>query len=128
MINRTNLIKAIHAAKRARGLDETTYQTLLSQHSKGKTSCRDLRDSELLKVLDDLNGKARSAIDKTALTNKLRAQLNSMNLTENYAAAIAKRMFGLDNLNFATPEHLRKIIASLNYQKRRNAQKSEATS
>lgn len=51
---------------------------------------------------------------------KVEALLTRARRPWSYAAGMAKRMFGLDSLNFCTAEHLQKLVAALEYDKRRS--------
>lgn len=53
---RNRLIGAVHAARKASGLDEDTYRAMLTRIT-GKSSSKDLTDGELRRVLDHMNGQ-----------------------------------------------------------------------
>lgn len=50
-MQRANLIKLIHVARRKLALDDETYRSVLSGVIPGKTSCRDMKVGELEAVL-----------------------------------------------------------------------------
>lgn len=52
-------IKAIHAAVKAQGIDDTTYRLRLKTY--GALTCKDLTWQQATELLDSLNGKAPSA-------------------------------------------------------------------
>jgi Mu-like prophage protein gp16 len=56
-MQRANLIKLIHVAKRKLALDDDTYRAFLAGVVPGKTSCRTMRLSELESVLKALEEK-----------------------------------------------------------------------
>ncbi|QHJ80026.1 MAG: hypothetical protein [Caudoviricetes sp.] len=69
-MNRSNLIKLIHIARRQMHLDDETYRLMLSSAVSGKTSCRDMSLGELEKVLaafKERGFKASSNKKKTAV-------------------------------------------------------------
>lgn len=69
-MNRSNLIKLIHIARRQMHLDDETYRLMLSSVVSGKTSCRDMSLGELEKVLaafKERGFKASSNKKKTAV-------------------------------------------------------------
>ncbi|KAA5603757.1 regulatory protein GemA [Roseospira marina] len=53
--DRAGMIRAVHAAARARGLDGDAYRAMLRQYG-GADSCRDMTARQLMAVLDHLNG------------------------------------------------------------------------
>lgn len=50
-MQRANLIKLIHVARRKLALDDDTYRAMIGRVVSGKTSCRDLKTGELEQVL-----------------------------------------------------------------------------
>jgi len=56
----TKLIAAVHAAKKAHGLDDDTYRAMLATHAGGKTSSKDCSAAQLRAVLDHLNGAKKT--------------------------------------------------------------------
>lgn len=50
-MQRANLIKLIHVARRELALDDDTYRVMIGRVVPGKTSCRDLKPAELERVL-----------------------------------------------------------------------------
>ncbi|EGP0948983.1 regulatory protein GemA [Salmonella enterica subsp. enterica serovar Java] len=54
---RANTIKLIHIARRSLGLDNDTYRTMLAAIIPGKSSCRDMSQPELQKVLKAMEEK-----------------------------------------------------------------------
>jgi len=61
---------------------------------------------------------------KDRLIAKIGALLADAGRGWTYADGIARHMFGLESLRFCTPEQLRKIIAALEYDKKRRAQRA----
>lgn len=101
-------------------------------------SAGDLDQAGRLALLDHLNQRGRKhaparlgtaeqankpavAADCQGLVDKLEAQLTSAGLPWRYAEAMAERMFRVKRLEWCRPEQLRKIVAALEYAKRRKA-------
>jgi hypothetical protein len=57
--------------------------------------------------------------DKRALGDKIEALLRDAGYPWKYAAAMAKRMFKIDALEFATPAQLHSVVAALEYDRQR---------
>ncbi|HCR2154486.1 TPA: regulatory protein GemA [Enterobacter asburiae] len=80
-MSRKGVIQLIHIARTQLSLDDETYRSMLDSVVPGKTSCRDMTDSELEKVIKVLEGKgfkrspARSPTRRakpTDISNKIR--------------------------------------------------------
>lgn len=128
---RSKLIAIIHVGKKELGLDDDTYRDLL-QAVAGKRSAKDLNITELNKVIRSLEQKGfkheskRSfgtkpdvASQKEPLMGKIEALLADQQLHWNYAKAIAKQMFNKEALEFCTKKELYRIVAALEYKKKR---------
>lgn len=129
--NRGKLIAVIHVGKKELGLDDETYRDML-EHVTGKRSAKELSISELNKVIRDLEQKGfkheskRSfgtkpdvASQKEPLMRKIEALLADQQLHWNYAKAIAEQMFNKEALEFCTKKELYRIVAALEYKKKR---------
>ncbi|HAV4522537.1 TPA: regulatory protein GemA [Acinetobacter baumannii] len=126
--SRNQRLAAIHMGKTKLGLDDDTYRDMLEQIA-GKRSAKDLNDDELVKVLQHLESlgftkrefgkKPKVKLSKEALLSKIEALLTESNLHWNYAVGIAKRMFQKEALEFCTENELWRIVASLEYRKKR---------
>lgn len=129
---RADLAK-IHIAAKQLGMDpadkdpKSTYRTMLWTLGRVRSSA-ELDHAGRARVLDHLKGrgfKARMprkptpAGDKEALLGKIRALLGER--PEAYADGMARHMFTVERITWCTPEQLRKIVAALNYDKRRHA-------
>lgn len=138
---RGNALAQIHIAKAQLGLDDDTYRAMLWAQARVK-SARDLDHAGRAKVLAHLAacgaklgrelpaypGKPRrTPADRAAQINKIEALLTDAGRPWAYVQAMCKRMCQLDAIEFATPEHLQKLIAALMYdQKRRHAKAAAA--
>jgi len=126
--SRNQRLAAIHMGKTKLGLDVETYRDMLEQIT-GKRSAKDLKDDELVKILQHLESlgftkrefgnKPKVKQSKDALISKIEALLTESNLHWNYAGGIAKRMFHKEALEFCTENELWRIVASLEYRKKR---------
>lgn len=129
----------IHVAKKALGLEDDAYRAILVNVT-GKSSSASLNASERQAVLDrfkkvgfkvDKNnaGRARpkAAPQRAQLVNKIEAQLTVAKLPWSYADAMAKRICGVDRIEFCQPAQLVKIVAALSYdaQRRKAAAQQE---
>lgn len=125
---RGNDLAKIHIAAKQLGLDEPTYRDMLWSIARCR-SAKDLDHAGRKRVLDHLvsrgarigrAGAPRAAGEgKSGLQRKIEAQLAEMGLPWAYALGIAKQMFGVDRLEFATPDMMRKIVAALAYRQKK---------
>ncbi len=126
--NRSREIAAIHTAKRDLGMDEETYRAMLKNLT-GFDSAASLDWRMRRKVLDHLKAsgwqsKRRStpASDKAPMIAKIRALLINHPTgakSDAYADGIAKRMFGVQRMEWCDLGQLHKIIQSLEVDTRR---------
>lgn len=119
----------IHMAKAALGLDEETYRAMLWVIAR-VTSAGDLDWSGRKRVLDHLKAKgwkgskhrAAPAPDKAPMIAKIRALLINHPTgpkSDGYADGIAKRMFGIERLEWCDHVQLHKIVQALSVSARR---------
>lgn len=127
----------IHIAKKALGMEDDAYRDMLWTVARVR-SAADLDHAGRRAVLDHLrkcgfrprpapatvrdHGKKPAVpADRQALVDKLEALLAAAGRPWKYAASMAKRMFHVDQLEWASAEQLRKLIAALEYDRRRRA-------
>ena len=128
---RVRCIRAIKAAERALGMDDSAHRQLVrelaGQHSMTKCDLGQLRA-----IRDHLNAKTGGFVGKPtkwrpdcgAMIGKIEALLADMRLPWKYARSILKRVSadklrgepGTDRLEWAQPAHLQKVIAALTYE------------
>lgn len=121
----------IHLAKKQLGMDDTIYRAMLLDLT-GKPSAGEMDRRERWAVLQELGrlggfgarkehpGKPQApSIEKTRLIAKIEAQLANEDRPWTYVHAMAKRMFGVDLVQWCHPDQLRKIVAALAYDARR---------
>jgi phage gp16-like protein len=123
-------LAAIHIAQKRLGLDDDTYRALLARVT-GRRSARDMDMPELRRVLDELRAlgarqRPRKAGYRGAPTveapafAKIEAQLADMGLGWSYADGIARRMFGIERMQWVRrPEQRKAIIAALHAEQRK---------
>lgn len=127
---RKTAIQLIHIAKSQLGLDDDTYRQMLSTTT-GKNSCSKMTLPELQQVLDHLKAKGfkskpshhglrpNPGRNRNALMNKVEALLADGGYHWNYAHGMAKRMFGVEKVDWLEPEQLHKLVAALEYNAKR---------
>ena len=134
---RQKMISKIHIAKKQLDLDDDVYRDLLAQAT-GKRSCKDMMDNELAAVLNLLqqNGFGADAgakgyqrtplhfAEHGAMMRKIGALLTQMGKSWAYAHGIARKMFNVDTVQRCDAEQMRKVLAALNYQAKREAHKA----
>jgi phage gp16-like protein len=125
---RNNALAQIHIAKAQLGLDEDTYRAMLWGVARVK-SAKDLDHAGRAKVLAHLAasgfkpsapktptpGRPRNMDDvqRGPMLGKVEALLLDAGRQWPYAHALAKRMFGVDDLSFCHPGQLHKLVAAL---------------
>ena len=124
----------IHIAKKQLNLDEDTYRAML-QEVAGVDSAADLDQRGLGKVLDRLadrgakfTSRGRTSEKSTPHQPKRRLLWKIYQLLGDrpvkYAVGILKHMGGPDALEWATPIQLHKVVAALEYDRKRKARRA----
>lgn len=141
----------IHIAKTQLGMDDETYRAMLFSQGQVATSAaldvagrravlKHLRASGFKTSLDargaSVPASKRSAhpgaprnfgsADRAAMLGKVEALLADAKRPWSYADGMCKRMFNVDALTFVNPEQLHKLIAALEYDKKRREIKASA--
>lgn len=124
-MSRAASLAKIHIARKDLGLDEETYRALLREVA-GVDSAADLTPTGLARVLDHLRRlgwrpkPARRAkrrphtLDRSAQLRKIEAQLSELRASWGYADKIAKRMFGVEKVEWLRgSDQFRAVIAAL---------------
>lgn len=119
---RRALIAKIKIAQKQLDLDDDTYRAMLMRVA-GANSCTKMDMRQLEAVLAELVAKGfaptkkhtapkrRSSAD--AMMGKIGALLADGKKPWAYAHAMAKRMFGVDRVEWLTDEHMHKLVAAL---------------
>ncbi|SNT07279.1 gp16 family protein [Pseudomonas segetis] len=123
----------IHIAKSQLGLDDETYRALLARVA-GVRSAKELNPRQIGAVLAEFerlgfkptaakrSGRAapKPAVDRKALIGKIEAQLADADRPWAYADAMAKRMFKVERVEWCDSDQLRRLVAALTYNAKRN--------
>lgn len=129
---RKQMIQKIHIAKAQLKLDDNAYKMLLLE-TVDKPSCTMMSDADLMVVLKKMEEKgfvvklkhgkrptaSKYAPNRQLLLNKIEALLTESKKPWNYAHAIAKRSFGIEQVQWLTDDQLHKLVqmlASYNYR------------
>jgi phage gp16-like protein len=142
-IRRGKDLKIIHICKKDLGLDDETYRDMLHSLT-GKTSAKDMDYKERWQVLCEMQrllgrdnrlkaarkhpGRPANGIPgKDALIGKIEALLAEAKLPWAYVNGMAKKMFSIDVIQWCDPDQLWRIVAALEYNKNRKAEKTKTT-
>jgi len=117
---RNSELAMIHIAKKALGMDDETYRSMLFTVAR-VTSSRELDYAGRVAVLNHMKARGwkntQTAPDvakaKQALISKIGALLADMQLSWPYADGIAKQMYKREKLQWCKPAEMRGIIAAL---------------
>ena len=127
---RRQQLAAIHIGKKKLALDDETYRTIVRTIGGVESgSAADLDDQGRRAVLDEMrrlgfvDGKVKrshagrprnmDSPDRGAQLGKIEAMLLEANRPWAYADAIARRICGVEKIAWCTSEQLRKVIAAL---------------
>ncbi len=117
----------IHIAAKELCLDRDTYEAMLEALA-GVRSASALDAAQRRQVLEHLRsrgwqprrrGRSRAAPDRRELVAKVRAQLAAAGRPDAYADALARRMFGVERFEWCRSHQLRRLVAALTYDARR---------
>jgi phage gp16-like protein len=131
--NRAELAK-IHLLAKGAGLDDDAYRDLL-QRLTGMRSAKDLDEGGRAKVLDHLSrlsgqqpgyqGKRPHNLRAKPELAKIEAFLAEAKRPWEYANAMAKHMYGVDEARWCSPDQLRGLIAALFRDAKRHDRRTE---
>lgn len=123
----------IHVCKAQLKMDDADYRALLRRIGNVE-SAADLGSAgraAVIREMDRLGAPASGkryadrkaprarVLDRSAYLQKINAMLTDAQQPWEYAHAIAKRMFGVDRIEFVNAANLRKIVAAMAIQQRR---------
>lgn len=141
MDRRASLIAKIHIAKQQLDMDDHDYRAMLKRHGADgeQPSSRTMRMDQLAAVLNEMMDKGwrpappkgagralKTSAGKSRLISKIEALLADKGARQgrvvpwSYADAIAKRVCGVDKVFWCDENQLRKVVAALEYHKRRD--------
>lgn len=122
----------IQIARRQLGLDDETYREILKR-TVGVESSKDLSPRQVGRVLAELErlgfqstpakggrAKPKAADDRAPLVGKIEAQLAEAGRPWAYADAMALRMFQVKRVEWCDTDQLRRLVAALAYDAKRN--------
>lgn len=127
---RNALLAQIHIGRKALGLDEDTYRDML-EAATGKRSCADMRLGDLVKICGQLEKIAQAQgvelskprhpgkpanmehSGKGPLLKKIEALLADGKLSWDYANGIAKRMYGVERVEWLDPRRMVSVVTAL---------------
>lgn len=121
----------IHIAAKRLGMDEDAYRDMLWAVARVR-SAADLDEAGRRRVLDHLKAcgfkakrksRPRPSQDREALVGKMRALLHGMNLPDEYADGMSKKMFHVERYEWCNPDQLHRLVAALEYHRRRSQRK-----
>lgn len=133
---RKRLIAKIHIMQAEQGLDDTAYR-MMQERITGKRSCAAMSPQELAKVADEMQRKSRRPsragiyphrrASADPMMRKIGALLAELDKSWNYAHGMAKRMFGVDRVQWLTDDHMRRVVAALQiYADKKKTERSSA--
>lgn len=130
--SRKSELAMIHIAKKALALEEDDYRSILLAVT-GRTSSAELNGPGRkalidhfkkigFKVIANKAGRAKPAVavPRQRCIAKIEAQLAAAGRPWLYADAMAKRICGIERIEWCEPADLLKIIAALSYDARRH--------
>lgn len=127
-MNRRKQLALIHIAKQQLGISDEDWRALLQAHF-GVRSSAELDAAGRMRLIEALKAmgfrprrrhRVRASEDRAPLLAKIDALLIACgHLPRSYADGIARRMFGIERVEWCRPDELRKIVAALEYHKRR---------
>jgi len=128
--NRRTLLAKIHIAKKDLGMSDDEYRTVLDvKFGKGSASKLTMPQlSQLVAHFQTLGwepapsrGKPKNPpAERSALLSKVEAYLAEAGRPWSYADAMAKRICKVEKIAWCEPEDLAKIVAALEYDRRRH--------
>ena len=129
---RKSELAMIHVAKKFLALEDDVYRSILVKVT-GKASASELDGAGRKALIDHFKklgfkvaakraGRPRpaGAGDRATYVKKIEAQLAEASRPWAYADAMAKRICGIDRIDWCEPSDLMKIIVALTYDARRH--------
>jgi len=146
--DRRRELAQIHIAKKDLGIDDDTYRLMLRTIARVDSSAK-LNAEGRRQVIAHLKARGfkprpgakvqrntahsaawgwvnNAAPDRQATLRKIAVMLKDTEREKAYADGIAKNMFRIERVEFCAPDQLRRIVAALEYDRRRRAEKAAA--
>lgn len=127
---RRRQLAAIHAAKAKLGMDDDTYRAMLHQVARVNSAAMltEADRQRVIRHLGTLGDVGWKPIDtRSGLRRKIERQLEALDRPAAYGDALAKRICKVEKLIWCDISQLRKVVAALAYQQRREARQDAAT-
>ncbi len=139
-MNRNTLIKLVHTGARVLFPDEEARRAWQEDRT-GHLSCSKMTDADLQNLVDELRrkkalrpsvSKPRASKGRKGLIGKIEAQLADKARMQgavvpwSYADAIAKKVCGVDKVQWCNSKQLQKVIAALSADQKRMKKREES--
>lgn len=136
-MNRSTLIKLVHAGARNLFPDEDARRDWQEDRT-GHRSCSKMSDADLQNLVDELRRKKalkpslatpKASKGRQGLISKIgalladKAKRQGSTVPWSYADAIAKKVCGVDKVQWCNQEQLRKVVAALSKDQKRMKKK-----
>ena len=137
-MSRKSALAKIHIAKKDLGLSDEVYRGIIEAKF-GESSAKDLTESQLEQLAGHLRtlgwepeppkkkgSKPRnmSGTPRAPLLSKIEAYLAEAGRPWQYADGVAKRVCGVDRVQWCTPNQLQKVVAALGYNAKRHGRRA----
>ncbi len=118
----------IHIARQETDTSEEEYRQMLAEY--GVASSTQLSGRQFDHIMRRFKAGGfvprltQNTNERQPLCGKIKALLHACDLSEAYADGIARKMFGIHQYRWCHPEQLGKIVAALEYHKKRTRKKN----
>src|SRR5712664_1267641 len=144
--DRRRELAQIHIAKKDLDIDDDTYRLMLRTIAR-VDSAADLNAEGRRQVIAHLKARGckprpgakvqnsassawdwvnNAAPDRRDMLRKIAVMLKAAEREKTYADGIARNMFRIERVEFCAPDQLRRIVAALEYDRRRRVEKAAA--
>jgi len=144
--DRRRELAQIHIAKKDLGIDDDTYRLMLRTIAR-VDSAADLNAEGRRQVIAHLKARGfkpkpgakvqrntadsawdwvnNAAPDRQAMLRKIAVMLKDSEREKAYADGIGRNMFGIERVEFCAPDQLHRIVAALEYDRRRRREERD---
>ena len=137
-MSRKSALARIHIAKKDLGLSDEVYRGIIEAKF-GESSAKKLTDTQLEQLAGHLRTlgwepappkkKGRkprnmSGTPRAPLLSKIEALLTEAGRPWEYADGVARRVCGVEKVQWCTPAQLQKVVAALGYNARRHGRRA----
>lgn len=131
MADRNRELAVIHVAKKQLGLADADYRALLNERF-GVITAGALSHAERRELIAEFERRGfrnpryvRARVQDSDMLSRIRARLGKAGRPLAYGDALAKRICGVDRLDWCTPEQQRKVLAALEVDFRRRVARAD---